>query len=195
MQIPAAAYVLAGGQSRRLGRPKWEAKINAGTLLDRSTGLCRSLFEEWYVVAKKGMVTAPPAAVSDAVGIHSPLAGIAAALGHSRRDWNFVLSCDMPLMTAEVIMKLWRHTRENPEIVVPRTGEQLQPLCAFYSASLLTRCEGMLAKEEYALTRLIGSSTVRVVDFSREEEPFFNVNTPEDLERVRRQLVRGYRSS
>ncbi|MFQ6616390.1 MAG: molybdenum cofactor guanylyltransferase [Fidelibacterota bacterium] len=195
MAIPASAYILAGGKSRRFGSPKWRATLNGETLLDRSAQLCRSLFQEWCVVAKKGMKTDPPATVIDRVDVYSPLAGMAAALSHSKRDWTFILSCDMPLMKAGIIKKLWRGTGPGLDAVVPETKRGHQPLCAFYSSSLLSRCERMLAEKEYALTRLIESSTFRAVDYSADEDPFFNVNTPEDLEWVRQELIRTRPSS
>lgn len=194
MPIPASAYILAGGQSRRFNSPKWRAKINGKTLLDRSTGLCRSLFEESYVVAKKGMKTHPPPEVTDSADVYSPLAGIVAALGHSKRDWNFILSCDMPLVTAREINKMWRAAGPGVEMVVPETKKGVQPLCAFYSTSLLTRCKRMMSEREYALYRLIESSRVEVLDFSAGEDVFFNVNTREDL-RHARSLLRNRPSS
>lgn len=195
MSIPASAYILAGGRSRRFGSPKWQARVLGQTLLDRSTGLCRSLFDEWLVVAKKGMKTFPPAGITDQVDVHSPLAGIAAALGRSQREWSFILSCDMPLMRAEVIEKLWGYAGSGLEIVVPETAGRLQPLCAFYSSSVLPRCERMLSKREYALHRFVQSSIFRAVDFSADEDLFFNVNTPEDLEQARIRLLKNHPSS
>ena len=72
-----------------------------------------------------------------------PLAGIAAALARSRTMWNFCVSCDMPLLTADVARTLRDHVDDftGVDVVVPLLSKGLQPMAALYSK----RCYPVMA--------------------------------------------------
>ncbi|MFQ6673909.1 MAG: molybdenum cofactor guanylyltransferase [Fidelibacterota bacterium] len=191
MLIPASGFILIGGRSRRFGAPKWKAKLAGQTLLDRTWKLADSLFRETYVVTKKGQGPGQKPTVMDVVDFRSPLSGIYSVLKTTNTKWNFVLACDLPLISGSVIIQLWKHVQKDVEIVVPETLRGPEPACAFYSRSVLPACEEMIARKDYALHHLIDLSTSVAVDFSREEDRFVNINTPEDLERARIVLEKG----
>ncbi|MEO2186651.1 MAG: NTP transferase domain-containing protein, partial [bacterium] len=98
----ARAFILIGGQSKRVGSPKWEATINGRSILDRIWGACNG-FENRYVIGKEKPDSISYPFIKDELDIQAPINGLYTALNYSNSDWNFIISCDLPLMTTEII--------------------------------------------------------------------------------------------
>jgi len=118
--IKATAFVLMGGKSKRFGSPKWAATIDGQTILDRTWNLCDN-FENRFVAGKKKPDSISYPFIQDELEIQSPINGIYSALNHSDSDsdWNLMISCDLPLMTKNIIYKLWKTTDKNSDAIVP----------------------------------------------------------------------------
>jgi molybdopterin-guanine dinucleotide biosynthesis protein A len=62
-----------------------------------------------------------------------PLGGIETALDRTTADWNLIVACDMPGVSAEFLRRLIAESvRENPDCLLPRTARGPEPLCAVY---------------------------------------------------------------
>lgn len=188
--IQASAGILVGGKSQRFGSPKWKARIGGTTLLERAWSLCDSLFERTICITRKGQESPGRPAIYDVLPVESPFSGIYSFLLSSDRDWNFVLSCDLPLVDETVIRDLWSAVSRDHQIIVPETGRGMEPTCAFYHRSLVPTCRKMIKEKDYALYSLIDRSKLKRLDFSERDEVFMNINTPEDLEKVIRREER-----
>ena len=106
-KINANAYVLIGGSSKRFGSPKWAAKLNGVRLIDHTWKICK-VFKKRYIIGKsRHNQIKYPFLEDEIVKIQSPLNGIYSALSHSKEKWNFIISCDLPLMSSEMIRKIW----------------------------------------------------------------------------------------
>ena len=75
-----------------------------------------------------------------------PLAGIHSALVHTTTDKNFIISCDMPLMTAEVIKYLVEYPTDKL-ITIARADNFIQQLCGVYNRSLIPYIENIINEE------------------------------------------------
>ena len=81
------------------------------------------------------------------------------------------------------------------EVVVPRTGEWLEPLHAVYARTCVEPVEKIMERGERRLQRLYPLVHVRYVDppevdmFDPDHRSFMNVNTPADLVAVRQVAV------
>jgi molybdopterin-guanine dinucleotide biosynthesis protein A len=92
------------------------------------------------------------------------------------------------------------HQFEARHAIVPEIGGRLQPLCAVYRRELLPELTRALGGDELSIQRLLELLSTGMMDtkqihkITQQEfaaqgfppEMFSNVNTPEDLERVRR---------
>ncbi len=124
-----------------------------------------------------------PALADEAPGC-GPLGGICTALAASRAEWNLVVACDMPFVTAAFLGELLEEVlRSGGDCLVPvSAGGHLEPLCAVYRRDLLTRLRQSLTEGRLAAREAVrGPGTVwwPVPDPSI----FANLNTPEDLAR------------
>jgi molybdopterin-guanine dinucleotide biosynthesis protein A len=68
-----------------------------------------------------------------------PLGGLQAALAYARTPWIFVLACDYPFVSGDLIRLLAGRVHDELGAVVPEQEDgRMQPLCGFY-ASAFTR--------------------------------------------------------
>jgi molybdopterin-guanine dinucleotide biosynthesis protein A len=126
-----------------------------------------------------------------------PLAGIATALAWAEElglEGVFVLACDLPLVSAEVVSKLIREWSDE-DAVAPFGPRGFEPLCALYSVPMLPSVRTLLSRGELSPSRLLATARVRSlpVDEARGaggvRDPFMNVNTPEDHARAEAALA------
>jgi molybdenum cofactor guanylyltransferase len=81
---------------------------------------------------------------ADEVPSCGPASGIYTALRRTATDWNLILACDMPGISAEVLRELLRRAEIAGSNCVAATGPdgQPEPLCAVYHR----RCFPVLAR-------------------------------------------------
>src|SRR2546429_3881629 len=100
---PATLLVLAGGDSRRMGRPKALLPVGDTTLIEWLVGRLAPAFEHVAVAARDPAQVPPglrPRVVRDLHLDAGPLAGIEAGLAASPYDALVAVACDMPDVTA-----------------------------------------------------------------------------------------------
>ena len=180
--------VLAGGESRRMGRDKALLTVNGETLPAHAARRLGEVCAE-VAVADRGRGSLPHLpSLPDGPG-QGPAAGIlGAALAYPGRSL-LVLACDLPLVPAELLAELPR----VPGIgwAVPRWRGGVEPLCALYGpaalAALASRAgrgllgpHGLAEEPGLAIRWLEGEELAR---FGDPAEVFLNLNTPADLER------------
>src|SRR5205085_12446572 len=138
----AAAFVLAGGGSSRMGRDKGLLELGGVPLVVRTVRLVQPLVGCVRVIAPAGRYPGLELDVlpdRDFAGVERDgsrpgrLAGIATALESSPAEWNIILACDLPYLTTEWLdWLLARATVSRAQAVVPRTGRGVEPLAAAY---------------------------------------------------------------
>ena len=185
--IKAAAYILIGGQSLRFGSPKWKVKIGDETVLNRTLKSCKE-FETRQVVGKEKPSQLPVPFIKDKWKIQAPIIGLQTALQKSKHDWNLILSCDLPLITARIIDQLWKNNNKDTDVIIPVVNDMFQTTCAFYHRKLLSLCTSVIQKNRLSLNDLVHSVNYVEVDFSDQADAFLNMNTQEDLISVKEKL-------
>jgi molybdopterin-guanine dinucleotide biosynthesis protein A len=183
--------VLAGGASRRFGRDKAREKFHGKRLIDGCVEALRELCDPVLVVANDLSLYYDVAAtlVRDFIPQLGPLGGIYTALLYSPHDWAFVKATDMPFLVPELFSLLCRF-KEEADAVVPVVGEYLEPLLAIYHRRCLPAIAATLQSPDRKVVdfypkvrfRPLPEEEWRQVD--AEGRSFWNVNTPEDWERL-----------
>lgn len=195
--------VLAGGQSRRMGRNKAEIEWNSGTLLSHAIAVLQRVAAKVFIVGLPQLQTLGTEVIeviTDEFCGLGPLGGIHAALKHTATDWIFVLAVDLPLVGSELVSFIAAAGEASALAVVPRVGNHLQPLCAAYHRRLLPEVERAVVSDDLSVHRLLErvstgmmekQSITKIIeqkDIVRHgflPEMLANVNTPEELERAR----------
>lgn len=182
--IPAAAFILIGGKSKRFGSPKWRADISGETLLRRIWQACAD-FESRYVVGKEQRADLDKPFIQDELEMQAPIAGLYTVLKQTKHDWNLLLSCDLPLVTADVFRTLWNKRSDDADIIVPQANGRTQVTCALYHRRLQQAVSQAIEDDSLSLFRLIETVNSVKVSFDRKDNRFFNMNTVEDLDTAR----------
>ena len=110
-----------------------------------------------------------------------PLGGIHAALSHSQADWNLVVACDMPRMTAEILLDILATAERSDALaVVPVAPSGLpKPVCAAWHRSALPAIASALDRGVRKVTDALNGFTVMWLPIAQVTY-FENVNTPEE---------------
>jgi molybdenum cofactor guanylyltransferase len=174
--------VLAGGAGRRIGGDKATVELDGRPLLHYPLAVAREALGEVVVVAKEA--TLLPRLDADVTiwmeddEPRHPLTGIVQALRNARGAAVVVVAGDMPFVTVGLLRALAGAGRTGALAVVPRGAGHLQPLCARYEAAALSTLADFDPK--VAVTDAVAGLRPRILDW-HDDQPFFNVNGPEDL--------------
>lgn len=189
------AFILAGGQSTRMGSDKALLKTEGVTLLERALAKARQIAETVMVAgARERYGEFAAEIVEDEFAQCGPLGGIHAALGASKSELNVVLSVDTPSVSVEFLGYLvGRAQKESDALaVVPDAAGGVQGTCAVYRRPFRAVAEQQLKRGRYKITDTL--ALVRVVYVEESEmrdagfDPamFANLNTPEEFSRFAR---------
>ncbi len=101
----------------------------------------------------------------------------------------------MPLLNVALL----RHLTELStgfDVVIPRVGDELEPLHAVYSKNCLAPIEATLGEGKFRITDFFPAVKVRYVEsveidrFDPRHLSFFNINSEADLERAQALIIR-----
>jgi molybdenum cofactor guanylyltransferase len=197
------AFVLAGGQSTRMGRDKALLDLNGSPLIVRALEKLRLLGFSPRIVGSRPDLASFAPVIPDIHPHSGPLGGIEAALAASDTEQNLFLPVDLPLVLAELLRWMIRRAELTSALAtIPRFQGCLQPLCAVYSKVLLPHASAAIASGNAKVTRAIESAAnatrMRIDSFDVEsiavaqswQQPtplhrwFENVNTPADFDKA-----------
>ncbi len=120
-------------------------------------------------------------AIADRYPGDGPLGGILTSLQHSAADWNLVVACDMPAVSAGFLKRILAaaEASEGEALLPVGPSGRPEPLCAVYHRKALAELQQLFDGGERKVT--VALAAVRTVRLAiGERAPFENVNTPED---------------
>ena len=182
--MQASLLVLAGGDSRRMGRPKAWLEVGETYLLRYVADRLAPVFSELMVSFAEPEQLEEPVPyriVFDRKPSAGPLAGIEAGLVAAHNEVIFAVACDMPYVTQQVAQLAVAAAR-GCDAAIPRIDGRPEPVCGAYRRSSL-----------HAITSAINAGRFKTADIAGELEVtwledldprlFRSLNTPHDLER------------
>jgi molybdopterin-guanine dinucleotide biosynthesis protein A len=167
----AAAIVLAGGQSSRMGSPKAGLDWHGSTLLRRITGIVARAVDGPVIVVRaagQALPALPPSVevVEDARAGRGPLQGLAAGLEAigDRAEVAYASSTDVPLLHPAFVRCVVRACGEGVDVALPELAGHRQLLAAAYRVSLLPTVEELIGADRLRLGLLTEHGRVRSLD-------------------------------
>jgi molybdopterin-guanine dinucleotide biosynthesis protein A len=194
-----AGFILAGGESSRMGRDKALLELGGVPLIVRTVRLVES-------------VVGPPTVIGDAAAIRAlglrtigddwpsagPLGGIATALRSSSAPWSLVVACDLPYLTKPWLeYVVTRALASHSDAVLPMNALGAEPLCATYHERAEPEIRGALTRGTRKVTDALENVRVELIEpaewkaFDSEGLLFKNMNSPGDYEEARARLGGG----
>ena len=183
-----SAVLLAGGESRRMGRDKATLEVNGKPLWQKHLDLLRKIAPtEIFVSARVDPPWRPDGVefVADVAPSRGPLSGIAATLTRIGTPHLLVLAIDMPFMTADYLRSLCDDIAPGRG-VVPMIDNRAEPLAAIYPREAAPEISLALAAGDFSLQTvaraLIGVGKLAPLNVAPGERCLFrNLNEPADL--------------
>jgi len=199
--------LLAGGRSLRMGRDKCLVEIAGTPMVSHVIARLRPQVHRIVIVANGDLDrfsgTCLPV-VSDTVEGHAgPLAGLHAAMEWAiseTPDARFVATVpvDTPFFPGDMVDRLKIALRESDVgSAIAASGGTRHPVVGLWEVALIGEVEDALHSGVRAMTRFAEMQKSAVVDFplvqieERAIDPFFNVNTPDDLAQAEALLAHG----
>jgi molybdopterin-guanine dinucleotide biosynthesis protein A len=182
--MQASLLVLAGGDSRRMGRPKAWLEVGDTTLLRYVVERLAPAFSEVMVSFAEPEQLEEPVPyriVFDRKRSTGPLAGLEAGLVAARNEVIFAVACDMPYVTQEVAQIAVAAARDC-DAAIPKFGGRPEPVCGAYRRTALPFITGALNSGRLKTADLVGELDVTWLE-GLDPGAFRSLNTPQDLER------------
>jgi len=197
-----AGYVLAGGRSKRFGQDKARVRLGGEMMLTRTCRLVREVSGSVSVVADRESRYADSdvSVVEDLWPGEGPLGGILTSLLATAeidggRDWNFIVSCDMPFLTREWLKFLIGRALASPaQVVLAHSAAGPEPLCACWRTDTAETLREALERGVRKVTDGVALLCSEVLDerdwkrFDSRGRLFWNMNTAADYEAALRMV-------
>lgn len=187
------AFILVGGESRRMGEDKARLAIGAQTSVELIASALQSVTKQITTVGWPKQKCAALANIPDLRPGWGPLAGIETALRHASSEYVLIVACDFPFVKASLFERLLELADQFDAIVPLQNDDRLQPLCAIYRvATCMEAVDAAIAANEHSPRALLERVSVRYVPFSvisdldGSNRFFFNMNTRVNYQEARR---------
>ncbi len=182
------AVLLAGGESRRMGRDKAEIVFRGMPLWQRQIELLRGLRPEKIFVSVRqepSWRSGGAELLLDEPPYRGPLGGLTRALGRMQTSHLIAMAVDMPFMTSGQMQLLWSLATMACG-VLPMIGERAEPLAAIYPREAAEDFSVALGGENFSLQRLsrrlVHEGKLRRFEIAENEQELFrSVNEPGDF--------------
>lgn len=179
------AVILAGGLSRRMGgRDKALIELAGQPLIERA--LCRiSLQVDRIAINSNGDVSrfcgSGAEIIADDLPEHpGPLAGVVASMRWAREmgaEKVLTAPTDCPFLPSDLFARL----DAAGGVTLARSASGLHPVCAIWPVTLETAIREALSRGVRKMRDVAEELGAAEVMFEGQPDPFFNINTPEDL--------------
>jgi len=185
--MQATGIILAGGQSRRMGRDKAFLPFGRGLLIERVIEVIQQVTTDVILITNTpdqyqhfGLPM-----FTDVIPNAGSLGGIYTGLVSAKMPYGLCLACDMPFVTPD-FLRLLCDTAAQADVVIPRNAEDFQPLCAVYAQACREPILQKIEAGHLKITGFFDQVRVRVIDgellahYDPHDVMFFNANTPEE---------------
>ena len=195
------AVVLAGGQSKRFGKDKNQAKLGNITLLEHVLTKVTKKFEKILIISNQNLnlkmlnsITIIPDCIQGNLG---PLVGVLTAMkwikkNNKQYQWIATFPSDTPFFDTSIIEKYKSRISLNESLLYfARSNQKRHNIFGLWSVKLMDTLENDLINNNFRKVEKwadkIGVETINVkID---KFDPFFNINTKTDLKEAEKILI------
>lgn len=178
--------ILAGGKSSRMGTDKGFLKLNEKPFVQYSIDALQPLVSEILIVTDNpeydvfGLKR-----ITDITKDAGPVSGIYSGLKASKTELNLVLSCDIPLITSEVLQLLTNAIDDTSDIIQVESNGKSMPLIALYKKTIKDTFKSFLEQGERRLRVAIKGCNYKIVVLDEAfQNATLNVNTKEEFKQI-----------
>src|SRR5262245_672884 len=203
---PVSGVLLAGGQSRRMGGGDkgllpLAGKAMLGHVIERLAPQVSAIVLNANGDPARFAAFGLPVVADTVAGEVGPLAGVLAGMRWSlaqapQRPWVVTAAGDAPLLPLDLVDRLLAAIEGGAgQIALARSNGELHPVIGLWPVALAADLEAALGEGVRKVLDWSNRHGSVGVDFPSERlggleiDPFFNANTPQELDKLRRQLA------
>jgi len=199
------AVVLAGGQSKRFGEDKNQAKLGNLTLLEHVLAKVSKKFEKILIISNQNLnlkILNSITIIQDCIqGNLGPLVGVLSAMkwikkNNKQYQWIATFPSDTPFFDTSIIEKYKSRINLNKSLLYfVRSNQKRHNIFGLWSVKLMDTLENDLINnnfrkvEEWADKIGVETINVKIDKF----DPFFNINTKIDLKEAEK-ILKEYKN-
>jgi molybdopterin-guanine dinucleotide biosynthesis protein A len=180
--------ILAGGRSRRMGRPKATICIDGVTLIERVAKVLGEFCDPVLVVGDDPILPEGLGlkVVEDAAPGGTVVRGLLGGLRASPHDLAAAVGCDMPYLKSSLLKRQVEHAIDY-DVVLLASARGLEPLHGVYRRSVIPALESLATdptaglRDLWSRVRGLVLEEGEVRDLDPDAKSTVNLNTPEDL--------------
>ena len=178
--------ILSGGKSSRMGTDKGFLKHKGKTFIQHSIDALQPLVSETIIVSNNSAYDVfKLKRIKDEIENAGPLAGVYTGFMQSKTDYNLVLSCDIPLISSEILELLIESMDDTSEVVQIEANTKTSPLIALYKTSCASKFYKLLNEGERRLRYAVNQCQVKHVKLDSDIGFYtLNINTPEEFKMI-----------
>lgn len=183
-KVVLKALILAGGESKRMGKDKSKLDYFGKAHELHLAELCQSMGLETYL-SKKDKTEAPFPVIADRFLGLGPAGAICSAFMQEPDTAWLVLACDLPLIDKSLIQRLINKRNPVKYATAVRSTEKEfpEPLIAVYEPRAYQRLLSFVSLGFSCPRKFLINSDIETLEIT-ETEKLTNVNTPEEFEEV-----------
>ena len=188
--------ILAGGQSKRMGKDKLFIRLNDKTLIEHSIDKVKKYLKHTIIITDKDnkifseqkLIT-----VKDCIeGNLGPLVGILTAMKWAKENlancsWVASFPCDTPFFPETIFQKFIEASKQNQSLLLCASSHgRKHNIFGLWSLTLYDKLYEDLTKNNIRKVQdWTEKHQIKNLEFDfKTYDPFFNINTPEDLKRA-----------
>ena len=185
--------ILAGGQSRRMGKDKLFLELNNKKLIEHTINKVKKYLKELIIItnkkneffAKNNLTT-----VKDCVGGQlGPLVGILTAMKWAKEktnkySWIATFPCDTPFFPESIIKSFIKESERKDSLILCASSHgRKHNIFGLWSLDLYDKLKNDLVNKKIRKVQdWTEENKIKNLEFKfKDYDPFFNINTEEDL--------------
>jgi len=183
------AVILAGGKSKRFGQEKSQVKLGDKTLLEHSLSKLKSKFDKILIVTNSNTIK-DYITINDCIeGQLGPLVGVLSAMKWIKKNkfsynWIATFPCDTPFFNISIIEEFFKASKLNDNLLYfVKSKEKRHNIFGLWSLKLIEILEKDIIENNYRkVEKWANKIGVKTINVPYDDiDPFFNINTKEDL--------------
>ncbi|AXB58569.1 molybdenum cofactor guanylyltransferase [Flavobacterium fluviale] len=176
-------FILCGGKSSRMQSEKGLVLFQDKPFIDHIIQAILPITNQIKLItASKQYDYLEYEKIPDLIVDKGPLGGIYTALSHSETEFNLILSCDIPLISTELLQELIsKHTKEAG-ITIFASESKTHPLIGIYSKNILSVIKESIDSDELKMMDLLAKLPHQIIKIEENENfPLTNINSIDEL--------------
>ena len=186
--------VLAGGKSKRFGEDKSQAQLGSKILIDYILSEIINDFNEVVIVANdpiKHLLSDKITKIEDYKKNLGPLGGVLSAMkwvkdNNKKYQWIVTFPSDTPFFKINILNEFFNKVNvKESELFFMKFNDKRHNIFGLWSMDLIDQLEKDLENGSRKVEKWANNIGVKIINMSFEkEDPFFNINTKEDLKKA-----------